>query len=303
MEDTRVYVFKMKGHASLQLQYRDPITGKLKTESAGTSKEGEAKTASGKWKDDLHKSRCSAPSKLTWAEFRTRYEDEALSGLSGNSAELCCTSFNALERIIDPKRLRDVTAAQASKWQAVLRAEKLSEATIAAYGRHLSAALAWGVNVGLLSIAPKIQRPKRAKGSKSMKGRPITREEFEQMLAKVPAIVGDKAAASWRCFLEGLYLSGLRLTVGLELWWDRDYRPCVDLLGRRPMLRIRAELEKGKQEGCCRCRQSLRSSCSRHRRQSEPGWCSTYTRGAATVAGLGLSMPLRLSLTLAKRPA
>ena len=155
MEDTRVYVFKMKGRASLQLQYRDPITGKLKTKSAGTSKEGEAKKAAGKWEDDLRKGRYSAPSKLTWAEFRTRYEDEALSGLSDNTAELCCTSFNALERIIDPNRLRDVTAAQLSKWQAALRAEKLSEATIAAYSRHLSAALAWAWLWGCSRLHPR----------------------------------------------------------------------------------------------------------------------------------------------------
>jgi len=40
--------------------------------------------------------------------------------------------------------------------------------------------------------------PKRAKKAGLMKGRPITREEFEPMLAKVPAVVGDKVTPSWR---------------------------------------------------------------------------------------------------------
>ena len=40
----------------------------------------------------------------------------------------------------------------------------------------------------------------------------------------------------------------MRLGEPLELFWDRDAKLCVDLSGRRPMLRIRAELEKGFQD-------------------------------------------------------
>ena len=38
---------------------------------------------------------------------------------------------------------------------------------------------------------------------------------------------------------------GLRLGEALNLYWDRSDKLCVDLSGRRPMLRIVAELEKG----------------------------------------------------------
>ena len=41
------------------------------------------------------------------------------------------------------------------------------------------------------------------------------------MLAAVPGVVGAKAAASWKFWLEGLWWSGLRLTESLDLWWDR----------------------------------------------------------------------------------
>ncbi|MCH8043771.1 MAG: site-specific integrase [Planctomycetes bacterium] len=54
-----------------------------------------------------------------------------------------------------------------------------------------------------------------------------------------------RVVASWKRYLEGLWLSGLRLTESRELYWDRDDKLRVDLTGRRPMMRIPAELEKG----------------------------------------------------------
>ena len=62
--------------------------------------------------------------------------------------------------------------------------------------------------------------PKRAKGAKLAKARPVTAEEFERMLLKVPAVVGDEAAESWHRFLTGLWLSGLRLGEAMTLSWD-----------------------------------------------------------------------------------
>jgi hypothetical protein len=41
---------------------------------------------------------------------------------------------------------------------------------------------------------------------------------------------------------------GLRLTESLDLYWDRQDRLCVDLSGNRPMLRVRAEFEKGHED-------------------------------------------------------
>ena len=113
---------------------------------------------------------------------------------------------------------------------------------------HLRAALQWGVEMGLLAALPKIVRPKRAKGGKMMKGRPVTGEEFERLLDKVEAVVGTVRMASWKRYLRGLWLSGLRLGESMGLWWDRDDRLCVDLSGKYPMLRIPAELEKGNKD-------------------------------------------------------
>ena len=108
----------------------------------------------------------------------------------------------------------------------------------------------------MIAAVPKIKRPKRAKkggrGSKA-KGRPVTTEEFERMLVKVPAAIAEyrrrkreadrktrgkagrktkadetpvevnpAVVASWRHYLRGLWLSGLRLEESLDLYWDRD---------------------------------------------------------------------------------
>ena len=86
-----------------------------------------------------------------------------------------------------------------------------------------------------------------------MKGRPITGEEFDRMLANVEAIVGPDAAPSWKRLLNGLWHSGLRLGEAIALYWDRDDCPggkCleVDLSGKRPMLVIPAELDKGNRD-------------------------------------------------------
>ena len=104
------------------------------------------------------------------------------------------------------------------------------------------------MDMGMLGEVPIIKMPKRAKGAKQMKGRPITTEEFERMIAKTPDIVGEAAAPSWQHYLTGLWWSGLRLGKSLNLWWDRDDKLGVDLDGRRPMFRILTELEKGNQD-------------------------------------------------------
>jgi len=54
------------------------------------------------------------------------------------------------------------------------RGKPCREATIQSYLAHLKAALNWAVDQGMLNEVPAIKAPKRAKGSKMMKGRPVT---------------------------------------------------------------------------------------------------------------------------------
>jgi integrase len=232
----------------LVLRFADPLTGRLKTKSAKTTNHKEAVKAAGKWEAELREGRYAPLSKLTWADFRKRYEDEVLAAAAIATDKKVSGVFNAVERILSPAKLRDLTAQRLSYFQSKLREAGRAEDTIKGSMAHLAATLSWAVKMGMLSKVPEIELPKRAKGSKLMKGRPITGEVFERMLVKVPAVVGEEAAPSWIHYLEGLWLSGLRLAESLELYWDRDDRLCVDLGGTRPMLRIPAALEKGNKD-------------------------------------------------------
>ena len=246
-EEIRVHVLDM-GRKSLYMRYRDPVTGRQHTRSTGTRRRRDAERAAAKWEAELREGRYHAPSKTTWGEFRERYEREVLLSHKQTSHNKACTVLGQVERILRPKLVRDLTADRLSHFQAVLRERGLAEATIDGYLGYVRPALNWAAEIGMIPKAPKIKRPKRAKQSKLMKGRPLTDDEFDCMLAKTVEVVGEDAVESWRHYLTGLWLSGLRLAESLELYWDRSDRLCVDLTGEYPMLRIPAALEKGNQD-------------------------------------------------------
>ena len=76
-----------------------------------------------------------------------------------------------------------------------------------------------------------------------MRGRPITAEEFERILEVVPK-VRPRDTAAWRHYLEGLWLSGLRLAESLVMSWEEDASISIDLSGRRPPA---ADLRRGRE--------------------------------------------------------
>lgn len=281
-DQIRVKVTKCGNRPHLIMYYDCPITGKRTQRTTGTASRREAVKLAGAWEAELRAGKYKPASSVTWPEFRERYETEVVPSLADKTAAQIATVFNSVERLAGaPKRLRSINAEWLSRYQAKLRETGVSEATIESYLSHLKAALKWAVELEWLPELPKVKMPKRARRQKVMKGRPITGEEFDRMLAKVEAGLlavrpdpgrqakqkrqwgeASKAALldarkrqaaavaeSWRHLLRGLYLSGLRLGEALNLWWDdRPDKITVDLSGRRPMFRIRAELEKGGQD-------------------------------------------------------
>jgi hypothetical protein len=55
-----------------------------------------------------------------------------------------------------------------------------------------------------------------------MKGRPITKVEFQAMLNAVASVVGDDAAESWKYALRGLWESALRINELMRVSWDKQ---------------------------------------------------------------------------------
>jgi integrase len=161
--------------------------------------------------------------------------------------------FDGIEQHINPQRVRDITPERLSHYVKQLRKRKPADSTIASYLAHLRAALTYAVEWGYLASIPKLPRQQRVKRATTMKWRPVTGEEFERMLASVEAVVGIDAAPSWKRLLRGLWHSGLRLGEAIALYWHRDDCPdgkCleVDLSGKRPMLAIPADLDKGNRD-------------------------------------------------------
>jgi integrase len=221
------------------LMYFDcPLSGKRFMRSTKQTTEREARKAAAKWEAELNEGRYKPKSKVGWSDFRELFLSKHLTDAPAGTYNSYTSALNAFERVCRPSRLTDVTAAVVAHAAAEWRKAELSNETIAAYLRHLKAALNWAVKEELLISAPRITMPKRSKGQKLMKGRPITTEEFERMLAKAP----DEPT---RRLLRGLWLSGLRLGEALNLSWDDPNKITVELDGKRPMLRIYAHHKKG----------------------------------------------------------
>ncbi len=277
-----VHVCRYGDCKNLTLRYKDPATGKQVRKSAGTANKPEARRAAHAWEAALNEGRDMGRHALSWEAFRQRYEDEVVPSLADRTSGKITTVFNAVERLL-PKVgtgcLQDLDPDTLSRFQADLRNGKRSENTIASYLAHLRSALQWAADMGLIASVPKIRKPQRAskRGRANQgKGRPVTTEEYERMLGKVPAALLElrrrkreirgapkdgwkrggpydmpnmeldpAAVESWWHFLRGLWLSGLRLEESLNLYWDRSDKLHIDLTGKHPRLSIPEACEKG----------------------------------------------------------
>lgn len=197
-DEIRVHVVKYSDRDNLMMRYRDPYNGRHVARSTGTADPKEALRAAAKWEDDLHNGRYKAASRVTWEEFRDKYETEVLTGLAKATDAKVTGVLDSVETHINPERVRDITSERLSHYVAKLRKAGRAESTIAGHLAHLKAALSYAVEWGYLAKVPELPRQQRAKRSNTMKGRPITGEEFDRMIAATTAVVGPDVAGSWQ---------------------------------------------------------------------------------------------------------
>lgn len=267
MHDTiKVHVVKYGNRPNLVMRYIDPLTGKQVAKSAKTSRRRDAERAAAKWEAELREGRYHKPSRLTWAEFRQRYESEKMATLAPKSLASFNAAANHLERVVSPGFVARVDTSVLSRFQATLIGEGMRLTTLASHLRSLRAAFSWAERRGMIPKAPRVDMPKIVKGGRTMRGRPITGEEFDRMLLAVAAVrrvgVNQRSSdrtdvdidrrqadlAKWRRLLRGLWLSGLRLGEALQLSWDQDAQISVQTDGKYPRLRIFAEAQKSKRD-------------------------------------------------------
>jgi integrase len=242
-DEIKVYVVKYPGRTNLMMRYRDPDMGKQVARSAGTANQKKAEKAATIWEDELRSGRYQKPSRMTWEAFKELHSTNKLATMRVSSAIAYDSTINVFGREVNPQKLADVTTGRVTAFATKLHELGRSPATVARHLRHLKAVMNWAHKQGYLLKMPSFDMPKQAKG---MRGRPITGEEFDRMIAVVEKEVGTPNRDSWTFYLRGLWASGLRLSESLTLRWDDTPGAIVvDLGGRRPMLRIPAEAEKG----------------------------------------------------------
>jgi len=251
MSDVNVTVVEFSDRRCYQMQWRDPITRRKKTKSSGVERTGkkrelrEAERKAGILQKELCEGTYKHRNKITWAEFRERYEAEELSGLTDGTFKKVGTVFSKVEEVLKPSRLSELNKAAIGKLKASMRRDELAEATIDGNLAHLRSALAWAVEQEMLTSLPFSKRRKKAKSSSVAKGRALSLEEFELMTLSVGKVIPDESRQpEWKRYLEGLWLSGLRLAESLDLYWGElgKLRVCFD--GKHPMLIIPGELQK-----------------------------------------------------------
>lgn len=238
----RIKVQPVKLPGGYVLRWTDPESNKPRQRTAKTKRKREAYAAAAELEIKLNsgESECG---EVTWMRFRMVYEQEKISTLAVASQSIWKTTANWTESTVNPVLLSDFTARKVSTFAARLRGNGLEETSIASYLRQLRAAFGWAVKRGYLSRAPAIEMPK-IRTSSRMKGRPITLEEFERMLAKISQVVDDRS--SWELLLRGLWYSGLRIDEAMNLSWDDQQRLCIASIdSRRPLMQIPIERDKG----------------------------------------------------------
>ena len=227
------------------MRYSDPDTGRLKQKSSKALKKRDALKAAAQWELKLNEGRADLSLNPTWQAFRAAYAAHHLSSLKRESDKLTSGVLDSYERELKPGRLTSITALTLATYQTKLRGRGLEPVTIAGHLRMIAAALRWAKSMKLMAEVPVIPKTQRARSSKVMRGRPISDAEFKRMRSAVPQVIGAKLAPAWQSFLDGLYLSGLRMEESLQLYWDHPEKLSIDMTGRHPMMRIRGNIEKG----------------------------------------------------------
>jgi integrase len=213
-----------------------------------------AQRAAGEWQAELNAGGASSPEFLRWEQFREDFRENYLKHYSDSYATNVDGSLNIVEELMSPDTLPRITEKWLARFHSLAKKRDVSAYTVRKYFQHLQTALKWAKEQGLIKSVPVFpkQTKQTQRGAKLMKGRPITGEEFERMLATVekslaavpssaPSAIAKKqktapkkrqsrtwspvavkaAAESLRHLLRGLWLSGLRLGEALSLTWDQ----------------------------------------------------------------------------------
>ena len=165
--------------------------------------------------------------RLSWADFRLRYEAEWLAPLSKGSKNGWRAAANHYEAEMKPKWLYDANPSKVSIFRGKLEDKELSQVSINSYLAALLAGFGWAASLDLIEPI-RLPRKRRTRNPvATMRARVITAEEFDRMLEAAPKV------CTWHrelvFFMRGLWLSGLRISELNRLRWERGAPAHVDV--------------------------------------------------------------------------
>lgn len=237
-----VYLMKRDGRTNFECQWKDPITGRLKTRSTKTPNRREAERFAGALEADLNEGANRNIFNTKWAYLADRYESEVLASRARKTQYKFTGMRRWLTRLIDPEYAVIIDADLISKFQHLLRKEGQAEASIKGHLSTLRACLNWAFKLKLIAQVPHFAMPRRINYAK---GRPLTDGEFQTYLQKLYEVVGPNHFERFEELVLGLWLSGLRLDEAIRLTWEPTCDGInVDLSGNVPRLRIEANEDK-----------------------------------------------------------
>lgn len=244
--------------------------------------------------------------KLLWANFIAQYTTCHLDTLRPKSKAAAIVRLEVCRRIARPTFLLDMlerprldrlvsglrtghgrySQAEKDKGKEIEVLKPRSMFTVRSTITQLLSALRWAWRRGLIDSVPPID-PIRVAKIRAMRGRPITKEEFERLLQEVPAIVKrpvegkdpkpeviereKRRIASWRFILRGLWTSGLRVGELMAVSWD-DPTAIVPSLGRLSTLTIPASRQKNATEEEIPCLPEFAALLSEVPKDQRTGW-------------------------------
>jgi integrase len=268
-----VYVTEFKGRTwPFVMQWKEPRTGRVKSETVRVKTRSKAERQAALKEEELNSSRYGADGSIPWDEFRELVEFDFLSGLKRSTQSSYSAILNQFAMSASPQTLRDANAAALTAHVSRLRSLGRSEDTIKTNLRTLRAVLQWGIDQDLLAELPTFPKIRRVRKSKEMKGRPITPAEFRRMLKATAAVVGKERAASWRRFLIGLWLSGLRLREAMQLGWHKGPHLSIDQQGDRLRLRIPGHQQKSREDQVCPVTPAFAAFLAKTAHADRKGW-------------------------------
>lgn len=238
MSRVSVGVFRKASKNCFYFIWTDPVSRKRKTKSSGLKKKRDAERAAARFEEKLN--RLADPEAIKWSDFVSLHERHSLRHLSDSTAYSVGAAFSWFETATGVRYLHEVPNL-VSRFKLALLDSNLATATQVGYLKHFRSAVNWAHEHGYLADRISLKLP--AGPETEMKGRPLTKSEYESMLETAEEQVHADSIVH---AIKGLWLSGLRRGELMRLSWDRDAPFAVDLSGEYPRFRIRNRAQKSK---------------------------------------------------------